>query len=304
MFRKSIQSLSLSLTWSFALAAPFISGAAQAQNPPGNLPTPYALAAGLDLECRPAQGAPPTANVVLRQLNPVLKDKIPAQNAQLGGLNEVCVPVSKNGQLPPANALAIDRWVDLSCFDAEAAPISVDVKVSHLNPQLIGLPDENITLTRLEQVCLPVKKNGAEPESAVVKQIIAHFDFACYGLAEPTSDVNNTLILSHLNPVIKQMNPPDRTVTMRRAHQLCVPIAKDNQPVPAPVRPLVQWIDFLKYRVEPAQQPPVLPLWLTHLNPLYAGQDPYFTTLSPDRMRLMVPIAKDGHLPPGAPGHD
>jgi hypothetical protein len=295
MFRKSILSLS---SLSLSLAVPLVPAVAQAQ------PTPFALAAGLDLECRPAQGAPPAANVVVRQLNPVLKDKIPVQNAKLGGLAEVCVPVAKNGQLPPPNALAIDRWVDLSCFDAEAAPISVDVKVSHINPQLVNLPDEAITLTKLEQICLPVRKNGAEPESPAIKQMIAHFDFGCYGLAEPTSDANTTLVLSHLNPVIQQMNLPDRTVTMRRGHQLCVPIAKNNQPVPLNVQPFVQWIDFLKYRVEPTQQPPALPLWLAHLNPLYAGQDPYFTVLMPDRMRLMVPIAKDGHLPPGAPGHD
>jgi hypothetical protein len=289
MFRTLIVSSSLSLS--------LFAGAAQAQE---NLPTPFALASSLDLECRPAFGPPPAPSVGVRQLNPVLIPKIPPQQAQLGPLDEVCVPVAKNGQLPPPRALAINRWVDLACYDAVAAPINVDVKVSHLNPQLHDLPSEDVTMVRLEQVCLPVMKNHVEPPP-VIKQFVAHFDFGCYELAEPTQDHDRTLVLSHLNPVIQEMNLPNRIVEMKRAHQLCVPIAKNAQPVPPEVRQLVEWVDFLKYRVVPNQPPPALPLWLGHLNPLYTEVNPFFAVLTPERIRLMVPVAKDGHIPPGQP---
>ena len=283
-----------------ALLFPPLAGSAQAQDPPDNLPSPFALASSLDLECRPAQGLPPAPGLIVRQLNPVLQPQIPPQQAQLGPLNEVCVPVAKNGQIPPPSALAINRWVDLACYDAAADSIGIEVKVSHLNPQLAGLPDETVKIVKLEQVCLPVMKNNVEPPPAI-KAMVRHFDFGCYALEEPTIDPDQTLVLSHLNPVIQQMNLPNRTVEMKRAHQLCVPISKNNQPVPPAVRQFVEWIDFLKYRVVPELPPAVLPLWLSHLNPLYADQEAFFTALTPDRVRLMVPIAKDGHLPPGAP---
>ena len=93
MLKQSILSLPMMIT----LAA----GTARAQEVPVNPPTPFELASGLDLECRPAQGAPPAPQVGVRQLNPVLMPKIDPQLAQLGPLEEVCVPVVKNGQFPP-----------------------------------------------------------------------------------------------------------------------------------------------------------------------------------------------------------
>jgi hypothetical protein len=301
MFRKSISSLSLSSSLSLALAlASSLSGGAARAQIPENTPTPFALASSLDLECRRAAGPPPAPAVLVRQLNPVLQPQIPPQQAVLGPLDEVCVPVAKNGQLPPPNALAINRWVDAACYEAEAPPINVEVKLSHLNPQLTDLPDETVKIVKLAQVCLPVMKNHVEPPPAI-KQAVAHFDFACYELEEPTQDPDRTLQLSHLNPVIQQMNLPNRLVEMKRAHHLCVPIAKNNQQVPPGIRALVEWVDFLKYRVVPTVPPPPLPLWLGHLNPLYAEVDPFFTVLQPDRLRLMVPVAKDGHIPPGGP---
>jgi hypothetical protein len=67
--------------------------------------------------------------------------------------------------------------------------------------------------------------------------------------------------------------------------------------------PLVRWADFLKYRVEVVQGPvPPLPLWLTHINPLFAGLNPFFVVLDSQPIDLMVPVAKDGVIPPGGMG--
>jgi hypothetical protein len=266
---------------------------AQEPMPPG----PFELVSQLDFECRPAQGAPPAAQVGVRQLNPVLQGKVPFQVATLGGLREVCVPVAKNGQIPTPRALAFARFLDVACYDADADPVNVDVTLGHLNPQLPGLPSETVELQRLKQLCVPVKKNAAElpPE---IKAFASHFDLGCYHLAQPTADINRTLVLTHLNPVIREMGPPDRTVRLHRARQLCVPVAKNNQPVPPGIENLVRWADFLKYDVERLQGAiPVLPLVLTHLNPLFDAVPPFATALAPEP-RLMVPVAKDGHLPP------
>jgi hypothetical protein len=290
MYRVVLGSLSI-VSW--LVISP---GDAVAQVPP----TPFDLVSQLDFECRPADGIPVAPTVFVRQLNPVLKDRIPNQQVPLGALEEVCVPVAKNGQIPSQAALAFIRWLDVACYKAASPPTGVEVHLSHLNPVLANLPDEDVTLGALEQICLPVKKNGVEPPPAV-RALASHFDLGCYGLEEPTSDANRTLVLTHLNPVIRALDPnlPDRTVTMGRARQLCVPIGKNNQPVPPGVLSRVEWADFLKYRVTPHDPIPPLPLWLKHLNPIYAEVDRFLTILRPDWVRLMVPVAKDGHLPPG-----
>ena len=94
-----------------------------------------------------------------------------------------------------------------------------------------------------------------------------------------------------------------RTVDMKRARQLCVPVGKNNQPIPDGVRDLVRFADFLKYRVEVvAGVVPAFPLLLTHLNPLFAGANPFPTTLLSDPLHLMVPVAKNDNIPPGGAG--
>jgi hypothetical protein len=292
-----------SMAGSFAVAGSFaLAGNAAAQQ----LPTPFALASQLDLECHAAVGPAPAANLFIRQLNPVLQDSLPDQQIVLGPLEDVCVPVEKNGQTPGPLALPIARFVDLACYKAHAAPVDVDVDLTHLNPVLAALPDEHVTIKELEQLCVPVRKNNAEIPPAV-KEIVRHFDFACYSLEEPTSSADTPLWLSHLNPVIQDMELPDRHVVMRRARQLCVPVGKNAQPLPPAASQLVRWVDFLKYNLTPfnanaipAIQAPI-PLGLTHLNPLFEGAPQFFTVLQAP-LKLLVPVAKDGVFPPNGGG--
>jgi hypothetical protein len=265
-------------------------------------PSPYAIVSQLDFECRPAAGPPVAANLFVRQLNPVLQGRIPNQWVPLGPLEEVCVPVAKNGQIPGPAARAFIQWMDLACYQAQSADPDVDVVLSHLNPVLAGLPDESVEIGPLEQICVPVRKNDSVLPPAV-EAMVEHVDVGCYHV-EPTEDADRTLVLSHLNPVIRAMGLPNRTVEVHRAHQLCVPIAKNQQPVPPGVLDYVEWMDFLKYRIVPEGPIPPLPLVLTHLNPLFANVASFFTVLQPERLRLMVPVAKDGHLPPGGPDAD
>ena len=291
MFRVIIGSLSL-----LSLLAAVAPEEAAAQ------PTPFQIVSQLDFECRRADGQPVAPNVGVRQLNPVLQDQIPNMQVPLGELQEVCVPVAKNGQIPGPAALAFIRWMDLACYKAASPPVGVDLHLSHLNPvlQAMGVPDEDVTMGPLEQICLPVAKNNVQPPPAA-RALASHLDLGCYGLQEPTRDLDIPLVLTHLNPVIQAIGLPNRVVDVHRAHQLCVPIGKNAQPIPPGVLAIVRWADFLKYRVVPRDPIPPLPLWLNHLNPLYAAVAPFVTTLFADRVRLLVPVAKDGFLPPGGP---
>lgn len=270
--------------------------AAHAQQPP----SPFDFVSQLDYECRPVDGmlAPPAPNLLVRQLNPVLIPQIPNQQAVLGLAQQLCVPVAKNGVIPSQPALDFIKWSDVICYKAEAPPVDVDLKLTHLNPVLANLPNEFVHLTELQQVCLPVRKNASVIPDAV-SMMDRHVDLGCYGLLEPTSSADRPLWLQHLNPVIRAMQFPDRQVIMRRAQQLCVPIAKNNEPVPPGVRNVVRFADFLKYRVDLVQGPvPIFPLGLTHLNPLFHDLPQFPVTVENDPIRLMVPVAKNDNIPP------
>jgi hypothetical protein len=278
----------------------FTATAARAQQPP----TPYELASQLDYECRPTPPSPPPVpQLLIRQLNPVLKDRIPPTPVVLGPLEQVCVPVAKNNAVPSPRALGVAAWSDLACYEARTAqPANTDLKLTHLNPQLAGLPDEYVRINNLRQLCFPVRKNDSDIPPAI-RQIVSFIDQACYDLDEPTSDANTTLLLTHLNPVIRAFQFPNRVVDMQNAQRLCVPIAKNNEVVPPGVRDIVEWLDFLKYGIDVIQGGgPIIPLWLTHLNPLFAGFDRFLTTLQLEDRRLMVPVAKNDHIPPGGDG--
>jgi hypothetical protein len=123
-------------------------------------------------------------------------------------------------------------------------------------------------------------------------------DFACYEFEELTPSANRNLTLSHLNPVVRAFGFDDRVVQMKRANQLCVPVAKNQQQVPEDVQRVVEWVDFAAYHTEPLAFPaPDFPLTLTQLNPLFAWAPPTPTILK-DPRRLMVPVAKNHVLPP------
>ncbi|MEO1229903.1 MAG: hypothetical protein AAFZ18_13430 [Myxococcota bacterium] len=262
------------------------------------LPTPYDFVSNLDLECyRSTPEPPPASSVNLRHLNPALGGL--QQMANLFELRRVCLPVQKNGRTPPPQVRPFVSEVDLACYRAEAPPVDIPIRVSHLNPVLGNLPDETLRITELKQVCLPVEKTAAngnpgQPSQTPfnVRQLVQHIDVACYKLQQSTSDVNFPLTLEHLNPVVRGYNLPGRNTRMRRAFQLCLPVGKDNQPIPPAVRQIVRWVDFLRYRLNPV--PAVsMDLWLEHRNPLYVGAAPFFESLfTPPNLHLMVPVSK------------
>jgi hypothetical protein len=249
------------------------------------------------LECYHSDGQPPVNELKIRQLNPVLKGVLPNQKIRVDELMETCVPVSKNQVTPPAEVLRFIRWVDLACYRADADPVDVTVNLRHLNPVLQDLPDENVRLKQLKRFCSPVRKNFSDIEPPV-RRLVEHLDFACYEFEELTPSANRNLTLSHLNPVIRNFGYNDRFVQLKRADQLCVPVAKNQQPLPEDVQHVVEWVDFAAYRTEPIAFPsPAFPLTLSQLNPLFAGA-PITQTVLMNPRRLLVPVAKNQVLPP------
>ena len=273
------------------IAATGLASAASAQP----LPAPYPIVSHSDFECyRSTDEPPPASQVRIRHLNPALQGL--TQTATIHELRRVCLPVEKNNQTPPPEVRRYIQWIDLACYRAEASPVDLTLNVSHLNPELSGLPSETIRVERLAQLCLPVRKayeGGAPPIPPDVRRFIQHVDLACYALDERTQDVQLPLSLGHLNPVVASLPLEDRQTRLRRGFQLCLPVGKNDQPIPPDVLNVIQWMDFLRYTLDPV--PPFnINLALRHMNPLFWAL-PWFgeTLFTPPTLQLMVPIAKN-----------
>jgi hypothetical protein len=121
----------------------------------------------IDLECYSTDpfGIHPPFNLLLRQLNPELAGFAQHVLSLVSVPRQMCVPVAKNGAIPPMDVLAIARWVDLEKFTASPATLipPFNVMLHHLNPLLAGLPPVPVQLRRADSLMVPVSKNGAVP---------------------------------------------------------------------------------------------------------------------------------------------
>jgi hypothetical protein len=262
------------------------------------LPTPLAHVSNLDVECYLPEGEsqPLGEGLVINHLNPVLQDMgIGEQKIKVGKLEEVCVPVAKNGKLPPRLARRYIAYTDLACYEARSdQEMNLSLDLSHLNPVLreLGLPDEKVVLGQLEQLCTPVEKRGA-PVPDPVNRLVSQVDVACYAIEGKPAEVG--LTLGHLNPLLSAL--PRHEVRVRKARHLCLPVAKDGAFPPDDVLQVVQWVDLKKYDVEADADVPPIDLVLRHLNPRFEGLESFEVHLQRPST-LAVPVAKNKKIPP------
>ena len=299
MMRRSQNTLQVrALSWFAVGTAVFAGPPVRAQD--AQLPMPSSFVSQLDLACHKATGAgTPARSVTLNHLNPVLQELgFGAQLAQLAELQQLCVPVAKNNQLPSADVYRYIQYTDLACYRAYTMlpTPSVTLKLSQLNPVIrrMGLPDHEVKLSSLEQVCVPVAKRGAEPPDAAVLALIQHVDVACYKVDAAQTLPSYSLYLTDLNPLF---NMSGQSVVTRVPEQLCVPVAKNNVKPPSGVLGIVQWIDFEKFSVLPSTVTVPMTLTLRHLNPQYAGVPPFSISMG-TLTHLDLPVAKNGRFPP------
>jgi hypothetical protein len=166
--------------------------------------------------------------------------------------------------------------------------------LKHLNPVLASIPAHMVTMTQPNQLCLPVAKNGVIP-SADILQLIRFIDLECYNV-DPGAHPSVALNLKQLNPQLLGIAPHNMTL-VASPRQMCVPVRKNNQPIPANVLNIVQWIDLEKFAAAPPVLIPPVNVTLTHLNPLFATLPPVPVTLR-QASALQVPVSKNGTPPP------
>ncbi|MGC5012418.1 hypothetical protein ACLQ2R_16765 [Streptosporangium sp. DT93] len=258
-------------------------------------PTPKSLTAFLDLECfRTSPYQPPATTVTVRHINPLLTN-LPTETLTLGQREQLCVPVAKNNQVPPSPALDFIRYVDLSCYKVSGMTVNAGLVLSHLNPLFQTLPRTQVTLNTPQQLCVPVIKNNVLPPAEILS-LVRHIDLKCYGIT-PNNPLNQQVSLRQLNPVLVGKIPTHGAQVLN-ARQLCVPVMKAGDNIPAEVFNIVRWIDLEKFDIATPTTLPTITLTLRHINPVLGGLPIEQAVLS-GASQLALPVAKNGNFPPG-----
>jgi hypothetical protein len=261
------------------------------------LPTPKGFVSHLDLECYRTPGPTLDKELMLTHLNPVLHDDLglPQHRVKIKELAQTCVPVRKNDAKLPATAKQFIEHVDLACFRVEADPFpnEIPINLTHLNPELAGLPQHTVYLHRPAQLCLPVAKNGKLPPQEVL-DLVQYVDLECYE-TRPLPHPMFSVLLTQLNPQLNVI-PPHLMTLDSQPRQLCVPVRKNAQFIPEDKLDIIKWIDLEKFTANPVVQIAPVQVQLQQLNPLFVNLQ-WIPVILKEAVALMVPVAKNGHMP-------
>jgi hypothetical protein len=93
---------------------------------------------------------------------------------------QLCVPVAKNGDMPPPEDLRVIEQIDLKCYgivDAHTGlpgpPLNMPQTLVHLDPMLLTFPNEQVVVQEPQQLCVPVQKS-LQPPAPVAAQTRRH----------------------------------------------------------------------------------------------------------------------------------
>lgn len=288
--------LAVALGGSAVAATAATPAAPDSQRAPLALPSPLRFVSSLDLECfrtNPHMLTLP-GPLTLSHLNPVLSAQAPwTVPPTIGPRMQLCSPVAKNGVLPPPEVLEFIRYIDLACYRIPGPAINVPLVLSHLNPLLTDLPRRQVVAMFPEQLCLPVIKNNSVPPPEVLG-LLRYIDLVCYREA-PQQPLGINLRLTQLNRELGQI--PVTEVAVGPNRQLCVPVRKNNQPIPVNIMQIIRWIDLEKFDITTPTAFPPINLQLRHVNPLLTGLPTEPAQLQA-RWQLALPVAKNGYIPP------
>lgn len=290
------------------------SNTAQAQIPPSVIPF-------IDLKCYGITGPGPdflplpplNVSLHLDHLNPIfLQVGAPPEDVLVLDPFQLCVPVAKNGVIPPPDALAFIQFIDLKCYNMQTdpTPLGLPIFLRHLNPVLQQLPFEFVIVQDPQKLCVPVAKTFPDDTVAMppdtILPSVQYIDQKCYRVTNvdgnPPDPINFFVHLDHLNPVFRQSPlAPSEDMLMKEPQQLCVPVSKNGDvPPPADLR-VIEQIDLKCYRIVDARTglpgPPLnMPQTLFHLNPVLLSMpevpNPETDVVVQEPQQLCVPVQK------------
>jgi hypothetical protein len=289
------------------LAQPLTTGAAaQAAAPepvpePPPLPPPASFVSYLDVRCYDILDQPPLGVPLhLDHLNPLFVEMgLPPEDVVLQEPQQLCVPVVKNDNYPPPDALPFLQYVDWKCYGIEGPPLDLPLNLNHLNPVIVEMFGEEdfVWVREPQQLCVPVVKDEAFPPPEV-RRLVEFLDVKCYRVESERVIGGEVIQLTHLNPLFQGLPPEDTAFVGPAPTQLCVPVAKNGWYPPDDVLQIIQYSDVLCYGLE---GPPLdRPLALHHLNPVLLDMGlPSEHVYVGETEELCVPVAKEGRFPPG-----
>jgi hypothetical protein len=265
------------------------------------LPTPRSFVSNLDVRCYKIPNQQPLGITLrLDHLNPYfIQKQLPFETVGVREPQDLCVPVQKESQVPPPDALPFLKYVDWKCYGITGPSLDLPVHLDQLNPVIVNLfgPSDDVIVREPQQVCVPVAKNNVVPPASVA-QLINWLDVKCYRVDSQQAVGTQPIRLTHLNPLWSTVPPETANFAGLPPNQLCVPVSKNKQAPPSSVLPIVQYSDVLCYPIRGLalnQQ-----LTLTHLNPVLRSMGlPPENVLVTDTDKLCVPVAKNGFFPPG-----
>jgi hypothetical protein len=182
----------------------------------------------VDLSCYRIGGPAIQFPLTLEHLNPVLTH-LPRREVRLMEPQQLCLPVIKNGAVPPDEVLRLVRYIDLVCYrELPQAPMGEKLKLTQLNPQLAHLPTTEVQVNLNRQLCVPVRKDNQDIPDPVLR-IVQWIDLEKYDITAPTLPAVE-LKLNHINPLMQGW--PTEPATLLSPRQLAVPMAKNGKAPP------------------------------------------------------------------------
>src|SRR5882757_3863711 len=102
--------------------------------------SPRRFVDNLDVRCYQIANQPPlNVPLHLEHLNPLLiAMHRPPEDVVLGSPEQLCVPVKKNGIVPPSDTLPFIQYVDWKCYGISGPPLGVELNLTQLNPVIAG----------------------------------------------------------------------------------------------------------------------------------------------------------------------
>lgn len=193
----------------------------------------------VDLKCYRIESDIQSLDIPLRldHLNPVLREmEASPEQVIVRDPQQLCVPVAKNGRIPPPDILRLIEHIDLKCYgiESDVSSLEIPLRLDHLNPlfRQMGLPPEQVIVHDQQQLCVPVAKNGQMPPPDVLR-VVQFIDLKRYGIESDILSLDILLRLDHLNPLFRQMGLPPEQVIVFEPQQLSVPVTKNGQ-IPPP----------------------------------------------------------------------
>ncbi|NUS05501.1 MAG: hypothetical protein HOV97_23435 [Nonomuraea sp.] len=184
----------------------------------------------VDLSCYRVTGPQIGRQLSLRHLNPVLEG-VPGIGVTLTAPQHLCVPVAKNGVVPPPDVLRVVSHIDLLCYAHTPNPsMNKALNLTQLNPVLVNqIPPRTVQVTAARQLCVPVQKGGDQIPSDVF-DLVRWIDLERFDVVSPATP-SVGLTLKHLNPVLANLPAEDAKLT--GASQLAVPVSKNGAVPPS-----------------------------------------------------------------------